>query len=345
MKSFDVVVGQFKFITVDDLSFARQLGVNAITINRPDFDDPAWAQVLGKGYPYGPADFDRSDRWAYMDLVCLRNLIEGHDLRLAAIENVPYRFIDQILDNGPRRQEQIDAYCDMIRMLGKARIPILGYHWATNKVWRTATAAPVRGGAVSTAFDLADAISAPPTHGRVITADEHWNNYSDFISQVLPVAEEAGVKLALHPDDPPHEMLGGVARVMRDRPGFDRALGLSDSPAHQLCFCVGTWAEMGLDIMYDALDAYSRDKRIAYVHLRNVKGAMPAFSECFIDEGDVDIVRVIDILRRNDFDGFIIDDHVPKMVGDSGWSHRGRAFATGYLKGVMRAMAQLETQS
>ncbi len=273
-----------------------------------------------------------------MDLVNLRQLLEGYNLRLDAIENVPYRFIDHILVNGPRRDAQIAAYCETIRNLGRAGIPILGYHWSPNLVWRTATARPGRGGATYTAFDLSAARSAPLTHGKVISEADHWDNFAYFLARVLPVAEEAGVRLSLHPDDPPTETLGGIARIMSSLDGFKKAMALADSAAHAMTFCVGTWAEMGLEMMYEGLEHFARHGRIAYVHLRNVRGAMPNFSECFIDEGDVDVVRVLRILRDANFTGFIIDDHVPHMVGDTAWGHRGRAFSTGYLRGMVEAL-------
>jgi mannonate dehydratase len=114
-----------------------------------------------------------------------------------------------------------------------------------NGVWRTSRTTPERGGAHVTSFDYELAKDAPLSHGRVYSEDEMWASYTYFIRAVAPVAEEAGVRLALHPDDPPVPMLGGVARIMRDFDGFRRAMEVADSPAVGLDFCQGCWSEMG----------------------------------------------------------------------------------------------------
>ncbi|WP_210495032.1 mannonate dehydratase [Microvirga antarctica] len=336
--SIRVAVGQFKELTADDISFCRQLGVSGITVNRPDFDAPSWRAFLNKHYPYGPADFNQSETWDFMDLVNLRLRLEENGLRLEAIENVPYRFIDQILTGGPQQDRQIDNYCETVRNLGRAGIGTLGYHFAPNLVWRTSTSRPGRGGAGVSAFDLEQARQAPPTHKRMIDESELWGHYAKFITRVLPVAEEAGVLLSLHPDDPPVPTLGGVDRIMNSIAGYEKAFAIGNSPNHGMTFCVGTWGQMGGEIIYDALGKFLREKRVFYLHFRNIDGAVPTFSECFIDEGDVDVTRIVQILQSNSYDGFVIDDHVPQMVHDTPWGHRGRAFSTGFLKGLIRGM-------
>ncbi len=339
---FRVAVGQFKEVTPDDLSFCKQLGVTGITINRPDFDAPSWRTFLGKHYPYGPADFNKSAKWDFMDLLNLRRRIEDFGLKLEAIENVPYRFYDKALIGAEGRDAQIENYCETLRNLGRAGINTLGYHFCPNLVWRTSTARPARGGAGVTAFNYDDARHAPVTHGREIDAAEMWENFEYFITRVLPVAEEAGVRMSLHADDPPVPTLGGVARIMNSLDGFRRAMKIGDSPNHGLTFCVGTWGQMGGETVYEALDEFSRQKRAFYLHMRNIKGSVPDFSECFIDEGDLDVVRILRILKTNGFDGFLIDDHVPQMTADTPWGHRGRAFSTGYLRGLCRGIEEAD---
>lgn len=332
--NFRIAFGGFKELTPEDLEFARQIGVAGIAINRPDFDSQAWRRLLGKHHPYGPGELGGAGRWQFMDLLNLRTYIEGFGLRLEAIENTPYSFYDKALVGAPGCEEQIDAYCESIRNLGRAGIKILGYHWSPNLVWRTAHAEPGRGGAGVTSYDHALARAAPPTHGRRISEEENWASYERFITRVLPVAEEAGVRLALHPDDPPVAELGGIPRIMRNLEGFQKAMSIGDSPNHGLNFCVGTWAEMGVDRMFEAMEHFGRRGKLTYVHFRNVKGAVPKFSECFLDEGDVDIVRALGTLRDVGFDGFLFDDHVPHVVNDTVWGHRSRAYATGMIRGI-----------
>ena len=180
-----IALGQFNLATDDMLKFAKQLGVDGVLLNTPILPG--------------------AKRWEFMDLMRLRVGIEEHGLTLEALENVPLHFYDQAMLGLSTRDEQIENYQETIRNVGRAGIPILGYHWMPNSVWRTSNSTPGRGGALVTSFDLAQVKNAPLSHGRVFGEDEMWKNYEYFMKAVLPVAEEAGVKLALHPDDPPVE--------------------------------------------------------------------------------------------------------------------------------------------
>jgi mannonate dehydratase len=105
--------------------------------------------------------------------------------------------------------------------------------------------------------------------------------------------------------------------------------------------CVGTTAEMTEGNVYDAVDSYSRQRKIAYLHLRNVTGKVPHYKETFIDEGDVDMIRILYILERNHFDGAIIPDHTPQMSCAAPW-HAGMTHALGFILAVK---AILETSN
>ena len=183
--------------------------------------------------------------------------------------------------------------------------------------------------------------NAPLSFERAYTDSDLWANYEYFIQAVLPVAQESGVALALHPDDPPVDSVGGVARIFRNLEGFKRAMeDLAPSPHHKLDFCMGTWA-VGVEKMFEGMEYFGRQGKIAYVHFRNVRGAVPCITETFIDEGDVDVSRAMKLLAEVGFEGLIIDDHVPQMIDDTLWGHRGRAYATGYIKGLLRAVQSL----
>jgi mannonate dehydratase len=264
-------------------------------------------------------------------------------LTLEAIENVPFYFYKKIALGLPGYEEQLQNYCETVRNLGRAGIPVLGYHFMGNRVWRTSKGEHARGEALTSSFDLDLVRNAPPTDGVIIDEKQMWENYERFITTVLPVAEEAGVTLSLHPDDPPVPSLGGVARIFRSLAGFRRALEeIGNSPNHKVTFCMGTFAELGVDAMFEAMEHFARNDRIAYVHFRNVKGTIPKFSESFVDEGDVDCVAAIRRLRELNFKGFLIDDHVPHMSGDTVYMHRSRAFAIGYIRGLIHAVAGRE---
>ena len=277
-------IGQFRELTDEKLQFIRQLGVKDVLLNTP----------LLPG----------ETQWEFMDLLHLRTRCQDAGLRLAAIENVPRQFYDKAMLGLPGRDEQIEHMATTIRNMGRAGISILGYNWMPNGVWRTSRTTPGRGGAQVTSFDLALARSAPLSHGRVYTDEELWASYEYFIRALLPVAEEAGVRLALHPDDPPVESLGGVARIFRNLQGFKRAMEIGDSPMHGLDFCHGSWSSMGPGVL-EAI-RYFGGERILYVHLRDVQGAVPRFQECFIEEGNSDIFQVIRTLKEVGFKGFLI---------------------------------------
>ena len=308
-------LGQFSELTDEKLAFIKQLGADDFLMNTP--------QLPGQ------------QRWEYEDLLALRHRADAAELRLMCLENVPVRFYDKAMLGLPGRDEQIAHMQATIRNMGRAGIPILGYHWMPNQVWRTPGLAPLRGGAGATRFDMAAHADAPLTHGRVFSEDEMWDNYEYYMSRVLPVAEEAGVTLAVHPDDPPVPSLGGVARIFRNFAGFARAIDTFDSPNHGLDFCMGCWSEMGPAGVLDAVRHFGGRGRIVYVHFRDVQGKVPCFNECFIDEGNMDTFAVVQALLEVGFGGFLITDHVPRMVDDTDWGHRGRAYAIGYIRALI----------
>jgi mannonate dehydratase len=315
-----LAMGQFNQVTDDLLQFIVQLGVDAVQLNTPRLPGDA--------------------QWEYMDLLRLRTRCEDAGLELVALENVPVSFYIKAMLGLPGRDEQIAHMATTIRNMGRAGIPILGYHWLPNGVWRTSGTTRGRGGARVTSFDMALVEDAPLTHGRVYTAEEMWDNYTYYIQALLPVAEEAGVKLALHPDDPPVPSLGGVARIMGSLEGFQRAMQIGDSPMHGLDFCHGCWSEMGPGVL-DAVRYFGERGKILYVHFRDVQGVVPRFQESFIEEGNSDMFEVLKTLKQVGFDGFLIPDHVPHVVDDTPWGHRSRAYAIGYMRAMLEIVERL----
>ena len=318
-----IAVGQVRELTDEVVRFTRQLGIQDIQFN------------MLNGSPHLPGD----THWEYMDLLQLRTRCEDAGLRLNAIENVPTKFYNKAMLGLPGRDEQIEHMQTTIRNIGRAGIPIFGYHFVVAGVWRTSRTARGRGGAQVTAFDLELAESAPLSFGRVFSDDEMWANYEYFIKAILPVAEEANVKLALHPDDPPVPTLGGVARIMRSFEAFKRAMETGDSPMHGLDFCVGSWSEMSADECLRGLRHFGQQEKIFYVHFRDVVGSVPKFREGFIGEGNLNMFDVMKSLRDMGFRGFMIDDHVPMMSHDGGWNSRSRAFANGQMTAMLEILS------
>jgi len=312
-------LGQFNELSDERLTYIKQLGADDFLMNTPKLPGDA--------------------QWEYEDLLAWRQRADAADLRLMALENVPVKFYDKIMLGLPGRDEQIAHMQTTIRNMGKAGIPILGYHWMPNSVWRTQPPAELRGGAKGTRFNMAEHDPNQLTHGRVYTADEMWDNYVYYLEAILPVAEESGVTLALHPDDPPVESLGGIARIFHSFEGFKRAMDRFDSPNHGLDFCMGCWSEMGgHDYVIDAIKHFGGRGKIVYVHFRDVQGQVPCFNECFINEGNVDTLAVMQALKDTGFTGFMITDHVPAMVDDTPWGHRGRAYAIGYMTALLQVV-------
>ncbi len=315
-------LGQFREMSDELLQYIKQLGANDFLMNTPSL----------------PGE----NRWEYEDLVALRKRADDANLRLMALENVPVKFYDKAMLGLPGRDEQIENMQQTVRSMGRAGIPILGYHWMPNQVWRTPDCAVLRGGALGTRFDMTAHKDAPLTYGRIFTAEEMWENYVYYLERILPVAEEAGVELALHPDDPPVPSLGGVARIFGSFDGFQKAMERFDSPNHGLDFCMGCWSEMGgMTSVLDAVRYFGSRNKIVYVHFRDVQGTVPSFNECFINEGNVDPFTVMQTLKEGGFTGFMIPDHVPAMVGDTDWGHRGRAYAIGYMTAMLELVNQL----
>ena len=144
------------------------------------------------------------------------------------------------------------------------------------------------------------------------------------------------MRLALHPDDPPVPALGGMARIFRSVDALERALSLAPSPAFGLDLCLGTVSEMGGQAaVLEAIERFGPRGQIVYVHFRDVRGTVPRFQEAFLGEGNYHPLTVMRALRRVGFDGFILDDHVPRLTGDTAYAYRGRAHAIGYLQALL----------
>jgi len=306
-------------LSEENLQFAVQLGVTHIVAVSPS--------VGASDGPY--YDYER--------LVQLKTQIEAAGLELGAIQNIPPSWYDKIIYGAPGREEQLDYYCRTVENVGRAGVPILHYNFHAVKVWRTSRHTRGRGGALFTSYDHALMANAPLAGPRPIGDDELWASYECLIRRILPVAESVGLRMALHPDDPPISPIAGAACLFRDVAAFQRALDMVPSPANGLLFCQGCYAEMLGEGVYDAIRHFGRQGKIFYVHFRNVVGRMPRFREAFIDNGDINMLKAMRIYREVGFDGPMIPDHLPHMPGDSDYAHRANAHAVGYMKALMEA--------
>jgi len=297
----------------EDFQFVRQMGVEyAVT----------WTSGANANYDY---------------FISRRKLFENAGIKIYGFGNGSVHNQDAIVLNLPNRDEKIEEYKRYIRALGKAGIPHTTYAHMANSVWST-DPEEIRGGARARAFDLEKAQKQRPlTHGREYTEEEIWDNFTYFIKQAAPVAEAAGVMIGIHPDDPPGPALGGIPRcIFSSFEGYKRALEIADSPNVGICLCVGCWLEGGEQMGKDVLETiryFGEREKIFKVHFRNVNTPLPHFVETFLDNGYMDMYKVMKALREVNFKGVVIPDHIPGMTNN----HRvGTAYTIGYMKALLQ---------
>ena len=345
-------------LTPENFRFAKQAGATHIVAHLVDYFNQAVSlSTATAGDAWGiTTAHDRL--WTVEELLDLRRAVEAEGLQLAAIENFdPAHWYDVLLD-GPRKAEQLKNLKTIIRNMGEAGIPCMGYNFSIAGVWGRVTTQQARGGADSVGYTEALAPEqtpipngqvwnmiydpdAPPGTVGTVTPAQLWQRLTDFLEELVPVAEEAGVRLAAHPDDPPLATVRNTARLVYQPHYYQKLLDIKPSHHNGLEFCLGTLAEMTDGNLYDVIDQYSKQNAVCYVHARNVRGKVPNYHEVFIDEGDIDMVRALRILKQNGFDGVIIPDHTPQMACDAPW-HAGMAYALGYLKGIITSLEQAQ---
>jgi len=245
----------------------------------------------------------------------------------------------------PGRDEDIVLYARMLRNMGAQGIGLLCLNFMVGIGWyRTATALPARGGATVSGFDAR--LAAGMTEHGPIPVERVWDNFAYFITRIGPVAEDAGVKLGLHPDDPPVPVLRGIGRILTSVDAMERALDIANSSAVGVTFCQGSIATMGEDVVA-AARRFGRD-RIHFVHIRDVRGTAEQFEETFPDEGDIDMPAMFRTYAALGLTCPIRPDHAPAMDGDRaaadavhginvGYEANGMIFTVGFIKGLMQA--------
>lgn len=347
MEILKLGIGLYRhLLTRDNFKFAKQAGCTHLIVHLAEYYKnilPATDEKNNYGHSCA-----QDSIWDESSLVALQTMAKEEGLTIYGIENFsPADWFDILLD-GPQKQKQLERCCQIVRNAGKAGIRSMGYNFSLAGVWGHQKLPVARGGAVSACFDAeALELNAPIPNGQVwnmtydenaapgtlpaISSEELWARLKWFLDGILPVAQEAGVDMALHPDDPPMPMLRGTPRLVYQAALYQKLLDLNPSPRNKIEFCMGSIQEMQEGDVYEAIEQYAGQGRISYVHFRNVIGKVPKYKEVFVDEGDIDMLRALRLFKKHNFEGVLVPDHTPQMTCGAPW-HAGMAYALGYMK-------------
>lgn len=277
--------------------------------------------------------------WTFDDLLRVKNSFEQIGLDVGVIEGgTPLTDATRLGLDG--RDEEIERFCEFVRTMGRLDIPVLCYSWMTHFWWlRTTDTHPTRGGAWTTAYENRQMQQGPRPDIQDITEADLWDTLEYFLERVVPVAEEAGVRLSMHPDDPPLSPIRGVPRIMTSVAAYDRMLDLYPSESNSVTFCQGNFVAMGADV-HETIHHFNDD--ISFVHFRDIEGDAESLVETWQDDGQTDMAEAVQAYHDIDFHGPARPDHVPTMTGEkqetAGYEMHGRLFAIGYMRGLIESV-------
>jgi len=281
---------------------------------------------------------DEEQPWSYEPLARAKAAYEQNGLELSVIESRPP--MEKTKLGLPGRDEEIAVVCEFLRNMGKLGIPVWCSNWMPILgVLRTSRTIPSRAGARVSGYDHEQMRDEPLTEHGVVTEEQQWENLRYFLERVVPVAEKANVRMAMHPDDPPLSPIRGVARIMSSVENYQRLVDLVPSPANGIALCQGNFTLMADDLP-SVIRHFGEQDKINFVHFRDVRGTPESFVEAFHDDGQTDLVECLRAYRDVGYAGVCRPDHYPHM-GDEGFAdeHRlARLFAVGYLTGLREAV-------
>ena len=317
----------------------------------PPVPHPLWALCPQMGVTdvvvkVNPELTGLADPWRLETLSSIVSRLAGAGLRVVGLEGDPFDMSPvkefgagnaSRADAEARREETLAHYRELLESMGRLGIPLLCYNFMVGTGWARTGVRAGRGGAKATYFSLAQTPKVPLR----LTAEKVWENYGRFLESVMPAAEAAGVRMALHPDDPCLPELGGFARIFGSVEAFDRAYALFPSPCNAVTFCQANFKLMPCDLVKTARHFGGR---IAFVHVRDVAGTKEDFTELFHDQGDTDQFALVRTYRELGLHVPVRGDHVPEMAGDRlvtpegtpGYFTLGRLFANGYLRALLQ---------
>ncbi len=304
------------------LAWMAQLGLEHVVLQGTD-----WVDRDAKGY------------WSAADIKDLHARCGAFGLRLHSLM-IPIAWLTAPMLGDSTRDDFIANINRSVKQAGDSGVEMIEWRWSPDFKWGADVGyyeTPGRGGAVYKAFDFASVADAPPFPdvGRIARQDL-WDRLIYFAEGVMPAAEQAGVKMSLHPKDPPVKSMRGVDRLLTDADEIEAFLDAVDSPANGFTFCQGTVTEMGVDVI-DAIRRIGGRNKIHHVHFRAVRGQVPRYVETFIDEGDVDMLEAMRAYKQVDYRGSLVSDHTPRITGDFAGGRVGRSFSHGYIRGLIQA--------
>ncbi len=288
-------------------------------------------------------DKERKGFWTAADIAPVKKACTEADLTLESMM-IPIDFYRQARLGRAGRDQEIDNVCRTIRAAGEAGLPMMEWRFWPDFYWDERVgyySIEGRGRSRYRAFDY-DRVrkAAPFPEIGEVSAKEMWDRFLYFTRPIVAAAEKAQVRLTMHPNDPPVPVMRGVARIFHHPDGLRRFLKEVPSKFSGLTFCQGTVAEMGVNVL-DEIRHFGQQGKIFLVHFRAVRGAVPRYTEVFIDEGDLDLLQAMKTYRDVGYTGPIVSDHTPRLEGDTPWGHRGRTFSHGYMRCLIQAVNAL----
>jgi mannonate dehydratase len=284
-----------------------------------------------------------SNQSSYQDIIDIRHKVEDAGLKVFEIMTNDKYVMNESSLALPGRDEEIKFYQKFIQDLGKASIDTTTYVWSYKGFPSNRNSTVQCRDCVSRYVNMADVKDSPNFYDHVYTDEELWDNYEYFIKQVLPVAEDSGVRLQLHPNDPPATYCG-VAQIFRSRTAFRRAMEISNhSPYSGLLFCTGCWGEMlgssgkGEDLVEAIYELGSRG-HIYQVHFRNVSSTLPEFYETFPDNGYLNMYKIMKALGEVNFNGIVVPDHLLHGQNTEGGRNHEESYCLGYTRALIQAV-------
>jgi mannonate dehydratase len=282
-------------------------------------------------------------------LMDLKAQVEAAGLKVDGTSLIPWQLCYKWMLGLPDRDEQIEKFMTTLRNMGAAGYPLIIYNMHAIRFYRTNRAVADRGGAGGSSFELERVKNSPlmsspginmslipEEHRKPVSDEQMWANLEYFLKAVVPVAEEAGVQLALHPDDPPVPEISGVARIMREPEAFQKAIDLVPSDYNGLKFCVGCFSEMGADVA-KWIRHFGAQKKLFFIDFRNIRGDITCFNETFPDDGNENMYENFRAIYESGYEGAVHPDHAMKMDGDTD-ARQYWSFAIGHMRGYLEAL-------